>query len=202
MSADLLAFMDAVGLPAATIVGHSMGTSVAQRFAVDHPDRVSGLVLAGAFATIYQDPGLTEFYESSIAPLADPISPAFAREWQLSTLRREMPRAALDVVVAETLKVPARVWHETFQGFLSTADFSSELTGVSVPALLTWGDGDTYAVRASQDRLLEVLPSARLVVYEGHGHALHWEDPGRFANDLATFVATEVAAESAVATVR
>jgi pimeloyl-ACP methyl ester carboxylesterase len=202
MSDDLLAFMDAVGLPSATIVGHSMGASVAQRFVVDHPERVSGLVLMGAFATIHRDPGLTAFYESSIAPLTDPVSPALAREWQLSTLGREMPAEALEVIVAETLKVPARVWHEAFQGFLSTPDFTSELTRASMPALLVWGDLDTYAPRSSQDRLLEVLPSARLIVYEGHGHALHWEDPGRFANDLASFVANEHLAAPSFSSVR
>ena len=42
--------MNALELPAAVVVGHSMGASVAQRLAVDHPSRVAGLVLVGAFA--------------------------------------------------------------------------------------------------------------------------------------------------------
>jgi pimeloyl-ACP methyl ester carboxylesterase len=188
MSADLLAFMDAMGLSTATIVGHSMGASVAQRFAVDHPERVSGLVLMGAFSTIYQDPGLTDYYASSIAPLTGPISSDFVREWQLSTLARDMPPDYLDTIVSETLKVPARVWQAVFQGFLSTPDFSHELAAVSVPALLLWGDRDTYALRPAQDRLLEVLRHGRLIVYEGNGHALHWENPDRYVNDLVSFV--------------
>jgi len=28
---------------------------------------------------------------------------------------------------------------------------------------------------------------ARLLVYHGAGHALHWEEPARFAADLAAF---------------
>ena len=52
MAEDVRAFMDAMGLPAAVIVGHSMGAMVAQRLAIDHPARVAGLVLMGAFATI------------------------------------------------------------------------------------------------------------------------------------------------------
>jgi pimeloyl-ACP methyl ester carboxylesterase len=188
MSADLLAFMDAMGLRTATIVGHSMGASVAQRFVVDHPDRVSRVVLMGAFATIYRDPVVADFYASSVAPLTDPIPPAFAREWQLSTLAQPMAPDHLDTIVAETLKVPARVWHATFSGFLDTPDFTSELAAVSAPVLLVWGDQDAYARRAAQDRLLQVIPSARLIVYEGFGHALHWEDPVRFATDLVAFV--------------
>jgi pimeloyl-ACP methyl ester carboxylesterase len=188
LSGDLLAFMDAIGLRNPTIVGHSMGASVAQRFVVDHQDRVSRLVLMGAFDTIHQDPGLTEFYASSIAQLTDPIAPAFAREWQLSTLAREMSPDHLDTVVAETVKVPARVWHATFSGFLSTPDFTSDLGTVTVPTLLMWGDRDAYALRHAQERLLEAIPGARLNAYEGHGHAFHWEDPARFARDLMTFL--------------
>ena len=162
---------------------------VAQRFVVDHPDRVSALVLMGAFSTFFQDPGHDRLLPDR--PLRrSPIQSiaAFAREWQLSTLALAMPVDHLDTVVAETLKVPARVWHEAFKGFLETPDFSSELAGVTVPTLILWGDRDTYALRASQDRLRSVIPGAKLLVYEGNGHALHWEDPIRFTSDLASFL--------------
>ena len=186
MAADLSAFMDVMGLAAATVVGHSMGASVAQRFAIDYPDRVARVVMMGAFAT-FSDPEFAEFVASSIAPLTDPIDASFARQWQLSTLARAMPADHLDAVVSETLKVPARVWRETFDGFLKTADFTTELTKISVPVLLMWGDRDTYAQRAAQDRLLEVT-RARFVVYEGFGHAFHWEDPEPFTRDLVAFL--------------
>ena len=192
MSEDLRAFMDATGLRTATIVGHSMGASVAQRFAIDHPARVSALVLMAAFAT-FHDPGLRDFVTSSILPLKDPIDPAFAREWQLSTLARPMDPAHFDTIVSETVKVPAFVWHDVFKGFLATDDFTGELANVSVPTLLAWGDRDTYALRAAQDRLLQVIPGARFIVYEGYGHAFHWEDPTRFAADLVPFLAQEEA---------
>ena len=46
---DALAeFMDLVGLRSAVIAGHSMGASIAQRFALDYPERTLGLVLLGA----------------------------------------------------------------------------------------------------------------------------------------------------------
>jgi non-heme chloroperoxidase len=191
MSADLLAFMDAMGLRTSAIVGHSMGASVAQRFVIDHPDRVERLVLMGAFST-YDDPEFAGFVESTIAPLADPIAASFAREWQLSTLARAMPADHLDAVVAETLKVPARVWREAFDEFLKSPDVTSELTKVSVPVLLMWGDRDSYALRRSQERLLEVMPKARFITYEGFGHAFHWEDPEQFTSDLVAFLTSHV----------
>lgn len=187
MSADVSAFMDAVGVPAATIIGHSMGSSVAQHFAVEYPDRVSRLVLMGAFAN-YTDPGFGEFCASSIEPLTDPIAPAFAREWQLSTVARPMDPGHLDMVVEETLKVPARVWKAAFRAFRAFPDFSDALRNVAAPTLIAWGELDAYALRSSQDRLLEVIPHARFIQYNGAGHAFHWEDRETFVRDLLAFL--------------
>ena len=189
LSEDLLAFMDAMRLPRAIITGHSMGASVAQRFVIDHPDRVSGIVLMAAFSD-FDDPGIADFVASSIAPLTDPIAPAFAQEWQQSTLAQEMAPDHFDTIVTETLKVPARIWREVFDGFLKTPPFTNQLARVSVPTLLMWGDRDTYASRAAQDRLLEAIPHARLITYDGFGHALHWGNPARITGDLVTFAQT------------
>jgi non-heme chloroperoxidase len=189
LSDDLEAFLDAVGVERAVVVGHSLGASVAQQFAVDHQERVSELVLVGAFANMYRDPGLTDFFDAAIADLTDPVDPSFVRAWQLGTLARTMPADHLEIVIAETLKVPARVWKAAFTGMLETPDFSGRLRGVRVPTLVLWGDRDVYVERESQDRLIDLIPDARLAVYEGAGHALHWEDPLRFASDLIQFVA-------------
>ena len=188
MSGDLLAFLDAMRIDKAIVVGHSMGALVAQRFAVDHPERLSGLVLMGAFATLHRDAGITEFYETAVAPLTDPIDPVFAREWQLSTLARPMPAAHLETVVSETRKVPSRVWREAFTAFLKTPDFSGELSKVRVPALVMWGDRDAFAPREAQQKLLSLMPHARLIVYEGAGHGFHWEDVDRVVADLVPFL--------------
>jgi non-heme chloroperoxidase len=188
MAEDLRGFMDTMNLPAPVIVGHSMGASVAQRFAVDHPNRLSGLVLEGAFATLHERPAISAFTATSIARLADPIDPAFVKEFQLSTLGHDVPPEFLDTVVRESLKVPARVWRAAFEAFLATPDFSRDLAHVSVPALILWGDRDSYAERTDQEALLSALPNARFVAYNGGGHALHWEDPVRFARDLTEFV--------------
>jgi non-heme chloroperoxidase len=86
--------------------------------------------------------------------------------------------------------VPADVWRQAFAGFLQTPDFSGALGRLAAPSLLVWGDRDAYTPRERQDRLLAALPGARLVVHEGVGHAPHWENPARFASDLAAFLAT------------
>jgi len=188
LAADLHAFMDVVDLPSAVLVGHSMGALVAQRFAVDHPKRVDGLVLTGAFPTLYRHAAIREFVATVVSRLRDPVDPAMVREFQASTLARPVPSEFLERVVSESLKVPARVWNATFEAFLTTPDFSRELAAVGAPALIVWGDRDGYAVRADQEALLAAIPGARLLTYEGGGHAVHWEEPVRFAHDVARFV--------------
>ena len=51
-AADVAAFMDALQLNRAVIVGHSMGSGVTQRFALDYPERLLGIVLEGTFASL------------------------------------------------------------------------------------------------------------------------------------------------------
>ena len=55
------------------------------------------------------------------------------------------------------------------------------------PTLIVWGDRDALSPRRDQDALLTTISGSRLVVYEGAGHALHWEQPERFAADLVAF---------------
>lgn len=188
MADDVRAFMDALGLPAAIVVGHSMGSMVAQRFAADHPDRVAGLVLMGAFRTIHGNAVLQDYWQTTVSTLEDPIDASVAREFQVSTLAREVPPGFIDMVVDESLNVPARVWKAAFTEFLNTPDFSHELARLKAPVLIAWGDRDEYADARNQELLAAAMPSARRVVYRGGGHAFHWEDPGRFAMDLLDFV--------------
>lgn len=200
MAGDLAALMDALNLPSAVIVGHSMGASVAQRFAADNPSRVAGLVLMGAFSTLYRHRGVQEFWDSALAELTDPVDADFVREFQVSTLARPVPADFLDMVVHQSLLVPARVWRACFSGFLESPDFSHELSRVQAPTLIAWGDLDVYAGRADQDALLAAIPGSRLVVYAGGGHAFHWEDPDRFVSDLVSFIYQPAGAAAAAGT--
>ena len=188
MADDVRAFMNAQELQTAVIVGHSMGSMVAQRFAIDYPERVAGLVLMGAFRTIYSDARIQEFWDATLSALSDPVDPALAREFQVSTLARPIPPDFLETVVSESLRVPARVWRDTFRGFLDTPDFSAELSRVTAPTLIAWGELDAYPSRSDQDALHGAIAGSRLIIYPGAGHAFHWEDPDRFAADLVAFI--------------
>jgi non-heme chloroperoxidase len=195
---DLAAFMDELGLERAIVVGHSMGASVAQRFALDHPERVGGLILAGAFAALRRNPDLVAFGETEVMQLKDPVDPTFVRAFQESTLARPIPEPMLNLFVAESLKVPACVWRAAWAGLMD-ADLTPELSRISAPTLLVWGNKDTMALWSEQHSIVRAVPDARCETFLGAGHALHWEEPARFATLVADFAAAcgSVAASAA-----
>jgi non-heme chloroperoxidase len=186
LASDAAELLEALELPPAIIVGHSMGAWAAEQVAVDNPERVAGLVLIGAFGAGPDSEAVVALTEE-VSELEDPVDPGFVREFQVSTTNRPIPAALLDTVVAESLKMPARVWREVGTGF-RRIDLSERYGEIAAPTLLVWGDQDAYVTRAEQDMLVREVPNARLSVYEGTGHAVHWEGPKRFARELTQFV--------------
>jgi pimeloyl-ACP methyl ester carboxylesterase len=199
-SDDLARFFDALDLGPALVVGHSMGSYVAQRFAIDHPDRVLGLVLMGSFPTIRGNAAVQELWDTSVAALTDPVDRALALDFQVSTLARPIAADALATFVGESLQVPARVWRALFAEFLE-ADFSGELNRIAAPSLIVWGDRDAIFPYSDQLALRAAIRHSHLVVYPGAGHAMHWEDPATFAGDLVAF-GTEVFIDARFPTAR
>lgn len=82
--------------------------------------------------------------------------------------------------------MPARVWREAFAGLLED-DCTAELVAIAAPTLLLWGAHDALSGRNEQQAMLAAIPGSRLTVYENGGHAPHWEEPARFAAELAGF---------------
>jgi pimeloyl-ACP methyl ester carboxylesterase len=185
-AADVVALMDAKGLERATVVGHSMGSFVAQQVALMAPHRVERLVLIGSATTIRNEATLE--LQRSLETLTDPVPAQFARDFQESTVYRSLPEGFMDRAVAESLKLPARVWRAVLGGLLA-GDCRDRLGEIRTPALILWGERDSFFSRAEQDALAAGLPNARLKVYPGTGHALHWEQPAQFARDLGQFLA-------------
>lgn len=183
---DVIAFMDHEGIAEATVVGHSMGSVIAQRVAIDHPERVEGLVLVGSAANAGNE-GILGFLDYVLAEVNDPIDPGFVYEFQASTLATPVPAEFLDTVVAESLKVPAFVWKAALAA-LAVSDTTAELPLIEAPTLIVWGDQDTIFFEADQQALDAGIPSSTRLVYEGIGHGVHWEDPERFTDDLVDFM--------------
>jgi pimeloyl-ACP methyl ester carboxylesterase len=184
---DVIAVLDALDIPRAILAGHSGSCLVARRVAIDHPARVAGLVLEASPVALARDPALRRFVGTVVAGLEDPIDPVFARSFVGDTSSAGVAAAMVDELVPELLKVPARVWREVFVGLLEYDD-RDELARIAAPALLIWGDADEVVGRAMQEELVGRLVNATLLVYPGIGHTPRWEEPSRFASDVAAFV--------------
>jgi pimeloyl-ACP methyl ester carboxylesterase len=97
----------------------------------------------------------------------------------------------VDAVVAESLKLPARVWRSLFDECLAPADHpAAKLGRIAAKTLVMCGDRDSLALD-QQEGLAAAIPAAVLKTYPNAGHALHWEDPERFATDVAAWMDRE-----------
>jgi non-heme chloroperoxidase len=190
-AADVDAFMDALGLEEATVVGASTGALFAQRAALSYPRRVGRLVLIGAQTPANEAVmGLVE----EVRALEDPVPPEFVRGFQESTIYQPVPQEFVDTVVSESLKLPARVWHDYLeQAVLSIdRDYVVELGEIGVPTLVLWGEQDPLFPREEQERLAAAIPGATLKVYPETGHAVHWDRPEWVVRDLEEFMKAQL----------
>ncbi len=185
-SEDLLAFMDHFNIQTADIVGHSMGTVIAQRFAIDHPDRARKLVLFGAGANIVDNELL-----NSIVPLVneleDPIDMSLVQEFVESVFCISNPYPFAFGLISETGKAPVNVWRKALFGLLH-ADTRPELPLIQSPTLVVWGPNDPFFLAQDQQDLLNGIPDVRLSVWEGRCHSYEWEEPERAAREVAKFI--------------
>jgi pimeloyl-ACP methyl ester carboxylesterase len=69
----------------------------------------------------------------------------------------------------------------------TTDAFVDEIGTIKTPTLLVWGTEDAFCPRLDQDKLLATIRGSRLAVYEGAGHAVHWEEPERIAAEIVNF---------------
>jgi len=186
LAADVVAFLDAVGVPRATLIGDSSGAITTRRVAEQYPERVARLLLIAAPIRLPISEATLGLQEA-IGALEDPVPPDFVRQFQPGTTYVPLPEAFAERVLAESLKLPARVWRLALDGLLE-ADDSDHLDRVAAPTLLIWGERDRFIPREEQAWLAGAIPHARLAVYPETGHAPHWERPERVVRDLGTFM--------------
>jgi pimeloyl-ACP methyl ester carboxylesterase len=180
---DLLLFIDARGLDKVHLVGHSMGCFIALSFAALHPDRVARLVLIGAAPCAVHNAAIMEI-KPLIDELKDPLERDFVKDFQATG--NPVPAEFMETIIAETMKVPARVWRSVSTELLRT-DLRPILHAIAAPTLIMWGNQDMIFRRGDQETLLSHIPDSTLKEFDA-GHALHWEKPKEVAAALESFL--------------
>ena len=187
LAGDVLAFMDDRSLARATIVGHSMGSLVAQQMAAQAPKRVARLVLIGSLAAPGRSATLQEL-ATTVRGFRNAVPDEFIREFQLSSVHRPMPAEFVNRVIGESRKLPIHVWRGSVEGMVA-AQPAAALRASGIPTLMLWGEQDGFFNRKDQEELLQLVPTARLKIYPETGHTPQWERPEEVVNDLDGFFA-------------
>ncbi len=181
-------FMDALGLEKANVVGHSMGGWILTLLSYESPHLVNRAVnVAGGGAAARPLATMVQFK----VPEPDQIRAQYARvpdgpydraELAETFIRkRDMPghAEAFAKVMQHMTEPRTRVRYNTLR----------RLPHIRVPTLVIWGADDHVNTWDEVGKpTAEGIPGARHIVYEGIGHAVPWEAPERFTQDVLAFL--------------
>jgi pimeloyl-ACP methyl ester carboxylesterase len=181
------------------LLGFSFGGCVAQQFALDRPELVERVVLAGTAPRGAKEVGTRSAAEAlnkretAGPPNVDEIlrllfaqseaSKDAGRAFIARTDRRQKDRdapVAAKTVAAQTEALKA--WGSATEG----AD--SNLAGLKQPVLVADGAADVVFPTKNSIHLAQVLPHAQLVVYPDSAHGFLFQYPERFAEHVSTFL--------------
>lgn len=182
----LIGLLDELGVGTFSLVGHSMGGSIAQQTALDHPDRLERVVFYGA-SSIGEIPGRFETIADSIEKLQedgiDKTAVRFAKSWFLHG--DDAPAFDFCLQAGRGATVDGATSALTAVKNWSSDDRLHEIT---TPALVICGDGDRGTPPQRSMRLFEGLPNARLAILPGAAHNLHLERPELFNQVVGDFL--------------
>lgn len=198
----LTALIDHLGVPRVHLLGHSHGGHVVQRYAVDHPDRVAGLVLYSTSPTTG-----TDFWESAVEhanaypqrhpgiPEVAEVMRAFADEDPLTDgtdrLRGYLPLYFSDFwgprrAEYEEIRSHVRIWPVDFDDNLF--DIRAELPSISAPTLIITGRDDFICGPVWAEMLRQGIPGSRLVILPDCGHFAQIEQPDAFFGEIVALL--------------
>jgi pimeloyl-ACP methyl ester carboxylesterase len=182
---DLLEVYRGLEIDDAVLVGLSMGGTVAQSFALSHPDRVRALVLVGATPH-----GLGEDVNvDNVLEAIDEVGVVAASQ---NVIERSFGQSASADLVAfarqEVAQTPEFVARQAIVS-LNASDSRHRLVEIQAPTLVVVGDQDVITPPAESSVLAKGIPDSRLEVVKDAGHFPMLEQPAAFNRALDLFLA-------------
>jgi pimeloyl-ACP methyl ester carboxylesterase len=187
--------MAAIDLPNADVLGWSMGGFVAQRLAIDHPARVSHLILAGT------NPGgnravlgtrKAQAVDSEPDPSeADILRELYPPDRQAEGRRflRQLETASQSGEIPDDFHVPASTTHRQVAAedpWLRSNRNYRQLARIAVPTLTAAGARDPVVPPINLKRIAARIPGAELKIFPG-AHAFLFQERRRFASAVDRF---------------
>jgi len=197
--------LDDLQVKAATIVGHSLGGGIAMQFMYQFPERCDQLVLVSSGGLGREVTPLLRALTVPGADLALAGLTRLQRQRRVAAAGRLLRPAAghiwndLPYMLRQMAVLESR---ETRASFLATVQAVIDLGGqrisaidrlhlaADLPTMIVWGDRDRIIPMTHGQHAAELVPGCRFEVIAGAGHYPHEDNPARFAQLLAFFVAT------------
>jgi esterase len=187
---SILALMDELKLDKAIILGHSMGGKVAMTLTLQHPDRVSKLIVADIAPATYPDR-----HSGIIAALkAVALSSLQSRSEADKQLAENIDEQGVRQFLLKSLQKSEAGWRWRFNLRLLEKDYSA-ITGwpdtnhsYNGPVLFIKGGRSDYLQPQHKPRIAQLFPDSQGHIIQGAGHWLHAEKPQQFNQIVTDFL--------------
>ncbi|WP_263353514.1 alpha/beta fold hydrolase [Acidicapsa acidisoli] len=177
-------FFDAMGLRRTDLAGWSMGGWIAQKVAVDHPERVSRLILMDSAGLTMPPTWDTRLFT--------PTTPAELD--QLDALLMPHPPAVPRFVAKDILRISASyawVVKRAVASMLTAKDVMDEdLPSLKMPVLILWGRLDRITPLSEGEAIHLLIPQSHMVVASGCGHLAPLSCSSVFGPAITRFLET------------
>jgi pimeloyl-ACP methyl ester carboxylesterase len=196
MTGDALTFCDALGLKKFNIVGFSLGGMIAQQMALDHPDRVSRIILLGTGPRGGE--GMT-FTELSADEQGDPEQFLLGAFFSPSDASQMAGRAYLKRLAARTTERDRPVSPKTAEaqlrairdwGAVPSRDRYASLPKIKQPTLIVHGTKDVVVQPINAFILAQHLPNAQLIMYPDSSHGAQYQHADLFLQHAKLFLSS------------
>jgi pimeloyl-ACP methyl ester carboxylesterase len=183
---DVVRQMDTAEMPKAVLVGHSLGGAVALIAALNHPERLAGLILVVTGARLKMHP---DFLEKARQQAENPTAPHEPPVPLERTVAASVSQETLTFLRARAMTASAKTIFADFQanhGF----DIMERIGNISAPTLVIGADEDRMAPPKFSEFMAQKIPGARLVILNACGHYPQVEQEARFNQAVSDFLGT------------
>lgn len=210
-------FMEALEIPSATIVGHSMGGGIAMQFAYQFPKRCQRLVLVSSGGL---GPEVTPVLKAATLPGSD-VFLQIATSDRLENAGQAVGRKLRGWGFRATPGMASVGSHfialkdrEARKAFVTTARSVMDWRGqrvdardrlylaAEVPTMIVWGRRDRFIPVRHGMEAHELIPGSRLEIFDESGHFPHEHEAERFTELLLDFISSTDPAEVSVELLR
>jgi pimeloyl-ACP methyl ester carboxylesterase len=190
-------FLDAIGIERVSMAGNSLGGGITWAFAARYPERVDKIVLLNASGFISDDDKLSLFKLAGspvLKPLVRYCTPRYLVAVFVKQVYGDTKRLDPDTITRYYRLLRREGNRDVLTSFGGTATFSSlsdvkaALASIEAPALIIWGDMDSWIPVEHAYLFHEAMPKSELIIYEGAGHIPMEEIPSETVADVINFL--------------